>query len=67
MLSSNARRLMWGIARAKLDRVTPVRPRHHVVDAEVVFGAQVVALRGPAREIATYADPRRLEHIRVEY
>ena len=45
VLSLKARRLMCGTSGAELDGVAAVRPRDHVVDAEVVFGAEVVALR----------------------
>ena len=52
-------------ADAQLDEVTAVGPRHHVVDANVVLGAERVVLRGAGGEITRHADARRLCHVLV--
>ena len=54
-----------GNADAELDQVAAARPRDHVGEAEVVFGAERVVLGGTADEVAGDRNARGLHHVGV--
>ena len=65
MLSSKARRLDVGDADAGLDEVAAAGPGDHVVEAEVVLGAERVVLGRAAGKVAGDGDARGFRDIRV--